>query len=113
MAEETKNQENKVLTDEEKVEILKAMFSTIEVDKKAEFADWCHTEIEKGAGALLGEKMQKMEVQLNSFLAKATDKCKTAGINVYNATNEAFKFVPEEEIENTSEHTSKGSGIWD
>lgn len=107
------NGENKVLTSEEKVEMLKALFSTIEVDQKAIFTEWCHTEIEKGVGALLGEKMQKMENQMNSFIARATDKFKVSGIKIYNATNEAFKFVSEEEIENPKNHSSKDSNIWD
>jgi len=114
---ETKNKEansdNRVLSKEEKVEMLKAIFSTLEVDKKAIFAQWCHEEIEKGTGELLGEKMQKMENQMNSFIAKATDKCKTAGIKLYNETNEAFKFASEEEIDVPNNHTSKSNGIWD
>ena len=50
MSEETKNKtnsDNRALSQEEKIEMLKAMFSTLEVDKKAIFAQWCHEEIEK------------------------------------------------------------------
>jgi ElaB/YqjD/DUF883 family membrane-anchored ribosome-binding protein len=100
------------LSQEEKIEILKAMFSTLEVDKKAIFAQWCHEEIEKGASALLGEKMTKMNEQLNSFVAKAYDKVVKTGTEVYDRTNEAFKFANEEEI-NDSPNSSEGSGLFD
>ncbi len=114
MSEQTKNTEiKKALSQEEKIEMLKAIFSTLEVDKKAIFTQWCHEEIEKGTGELLGQKMQNMEDQMNSFIAKATDKCKVAGIKVYNATNEAFKFATAEEIEEPKKHSSDSSGIWD
>jgi hypothetical protein len=100
------------LSQEEKIEILKAMFSTLEVDKKAIFAQWCHEEIEKGASALLGEKMTKMNEQLNSFVAKAYDKVVKTGTEVYDRTNEAFKFANEEEIDK-SPNSSDNKGIWD
>jgi len=111
---ETGTQSNsaEALSQEEKVEFLKAMFSTLEVDKKAIFTQWCHEEVEKGASALLGEKMTKMNEQMNSFVAKAYDKVVKAGTEVYDRTNEAFKFASEEEIEK-SPNSSSSSDIWD
>jgi len=103
---------SETLSQEEKIEILKAMFSTLEVDNKAVFTQWCHEEIERGTGALLGEKMTKMNEQMNSFVAKAYDKVVKAGTEVYDRTNEAFKFANEEEIEK-SPNSSSSKGIWD
>lgn len=111
---ETGTQSNNAesLSQEEKVEFLKAMFSTLEVDKKAVFTQWCHEEVEKGASELLGEKMTKMNEQMNSFVAKAYDKVVKTGTEVYDRTNEAFKFANEEEIEK-SPNSSESKGIWD
>lgn len=100
------------LSQDEKVEILKAMFSTLEVDNKVIFTQWCHEEVEKGTSVLLGEKMIKMNEQVNSFVAKACDKVIKTGNEVYDRTNEAFKFASEEEIEK-SPNSSDSAGIWD
>lgn len=109
---ETGNANSEALSQEEKVEILKAMFSTLEVDNKAIFTQWCHEEVEKGASALLGEKMTKMNEQVNSFVAKAYDKVVKSGKEVYDRTNEAFKFANEDEIDG-SENSSSNNPIWD
>lgn len=112
---ETNEQTGKVeeiLSQEEKVEFLKAMFSTLEIEKKAVFTQWCHEEIEKGAGELLGEKMTKMNEQMNSFVAKSYDKIVKTGSKIYDRTNEAFKFASEEEIDE-SPNSSNDSPIWD
>jgi len=56
--------------------------------------------------------MTKMNEQLNSFIAKAYDKVIKTGAEVYDRTNEAFKFANEEEI-NDSLNSSEGSGLFD
>jgi len=84
------------LTKEEKVEFLKTMFSTLEIDTKAEFAQWCHEEIEKGVGPLLGQKMQEVNDKMNSFIARASDKIGAGAKFVYEKTNEAFEVRPED-----------------
>ena len=111
---ETGTQSNsaEALSQEEKIEILKAMFSTLEVDNKAIFTQWCHEMVEKGASELLGEKMTKMNEQVNSFVAKAYDKVVKSGKEVYDRTNEAFKFANEETIDE-SPNSSDSAGIWD
>ena len=108
----TKNENVETLNQEEKIEILKAMFATLKIDKKAIFTQWCHEEVEKGASELLGEKMTKMNEQVNSFVAKAYDKIVKTGTKVFDRTNEAFKFANEKEIDN-SPNSSEGKGIWD
>jgi hypothetical protein len=109
---ETQSNNAEALSQEEKIEILKAMFSTLEVDNKAIFTQWCHEMVEKGASELLGEKMTKMNEQVNSFVAKAYDKVVKSGKEIYDRTNEAFKFASEEEIDE-SPNSSDNAGIWD
>ena len=109
---ETQGTSAEALSQEEKIELLKAVFSTIDVDKKAIFTQWCHEEVDKGASALLGDKMTKMNEQVNSFVAKAYDKVVKTGGNIYDRTNEAFKFANEKEIDE-SPNSSESKGIWD
>lgn len=87
----TQGKSLEALTKEEKVEFLKTMFSTLEIDAKAEFTQWCHEEIEKGAGALLGKKMQEVNDKMNNFIAKAYDQTTKGAKFIYEKTNEAFE----------------------
>ena len=104
----SQKESKEILSQEEKINFLKAMFSTLDVDKKAIFTQWCHEEVEKGAGALLGDKMKNMETQMNSFIAKASDRVIKTGAKVYNSTNEAFSFVFQEDEEVSKEIQNKG-----
>jgi hypothetical protein len=82
---------NEALSQEEKVEFLKSMFSTLEVDRKAIFTQWCHEEVEKGVGPLLGQKMQEVNDKMNNFIAKAYDQTTKGAKFIYEKTNEAFE----------------------
>ena len=55
---ETSNQTNKELSKEEKIEFMKVMFSTLEIDEQAKLAQFFHEEVEKGGLKYLGQKMQ-------------------------------------------------------
>jgi hypothetical protein len=102
------------ISTEEKVQLLKDVFDSLEVVERAEFTNWCHEEIEKDTSEVLREKMQKGEEAFSSFVAKSYDKIVKAGTKVYNTTNEVFEsVVNDKKEENNSEHTSKGSGIFD
>jgi len=102
----TQGKLNEALSQDEKVEFLKAMFSTLEVDKKAIFTQWCHEEVEKGAGALLGQKMQEVNDKMNNFIAKAYDQTTKGAKFIYEKTNEAF----EPRDEDVKKDTSKDDG---
>lgn len=90
------------LSQEDKIEFLKSMFSTLEVDKKAIFTQWCHEEIEKGTGVLLGKKMQEVNDKMNNFIAKAYDQTTKGAKFIYEKTNEAFKPIEEDVKKNIS-----------
>lgn len=103
---EENKQEKKELSQEERVECLKTIFSTLEVEVKAEFTQWCHEEIEKGLPQLVGQKLQKANEKFNSFIAKASDSLGQGAKSIYDNTNKLFesKEKPEEEdIKKTSE----------
>jgi hypothetical protein len=97
----TQGKSAEALTQEEKVEFLKAMFSTLEIDQKLIFTDWCKEECEAGGRALLGTKMQEVNDKMNNFIATAYDKVTKAGKAVYDKTNEAFEPRDEDVRENT------------
>lgn len=84
-------QEKEALSQNEKVEFLKNMFSTLEVDKKAVFTQWCHEEIERGAGALLGQKLQEVNDKMNSFIAIESEKIGNGAKFAYDNTNKIFE----------------------
>ena len=102
MEENTKEKE--ALSQDEKIEFLKNMFSTLEVDKKAVFTQWCHEEVEKGAGALLGQKLQDVNDKMNSFIARASDQIGKGAKFAYDNTNKLFEAdeTPKKEIKKTS-----------
>jgi len=110
---ENTEKKDEALSNQEKIEGLKAMFSTLPVEDKAIFTQWCHEEVEKGTVELVGEKLVKMNEQMNSFIARASDTMLKAGAKVYTETNKAFKFASVEEIEDPKEHSSDSAGIWD
>ena len=106
MSEKTQENLNTALTQEEKVEFLKAMFSTLEVDNKAIFTQWCHEEVEKGAGALLGQKMKEVNDKMNNFIAKAYDQTTKGAKFVYEKTNEVFEPRDEDAKKDSSKDDS-------
>lgn len=106
MSDKTQENLSQALTQDEKVEFLKVMFSTLEVDNKAVFTQWCHEEVEKGAGALLGQKMQEASDKMSSFIAKAYDQTTKGAKFIYEKTNEAFE--PREE--DVRKDTNKDDG---
>jgi hypothetical protein len=110
------NQTNKAenISAEERIQLLKSVFDTLEVVERAEFANWCHEEIEKDSGKVLREKMQKGNEAFNKFIATSYDKIINTGTIIYNTTNEMVQSaIKDGEEDNQSENTSKGSGIFD
>lgn len=107
---ENATQENakEAMSQEEKVEFLKTIFSTLEVDSKAVFTQWCHEEIERGAGELLGQKMQEVNDKFTAFVAKASDQVNKGAKFIYEKTNEAFEPREEGSIKNNSDTTGDG-----
>lgn len=98
----------KELTQEEKVEFLKVIFSTLDVDQKMIFTQWCHEECEKGGGELLAEKWQGVNDSFNKMVAEGYDKFVGAAKYVYEKGNEAFKVRDEDAVKNnTSEELDK------
>lgn len=96
------------LNQDEKVQFLKAMFSTLDVEQKAVFANWCHEQIELGAGAVASEKLQKSGEILNKIVSEGYDKFVGAMKFAYEKTNEAFETRDEDAIKNnTSEELDK------
>ncbi len=98
--------EKKELSQEEKIETLKIMFQTLEVDSKAVFAEWCHTNIEHSAGQYMAQKMNAANEKMNAFIATSYDKVTKGGEKIFNATNEAFK-------KDSSESTNEIKNIFD
>jgi hypothetical protein len=106
---ETNNQKIE-LSNKEKIEFIKAMFTTLEIDEQAELAQHFHEEVERGGAKYLGKKMQEVNDKMTNFIAKAYDQAQKGAKFVYDKTNEAFEKKDEE---SQSPNTSKGSGIWD
>lgn len=105
---ENNTETKRELTQDEKIEFLKAMFSTLDVDQKAVFADWCHEQIKLGAGAVAAEKFQKSGEILNKIVSEGYDKFVGAMKFAYEKTNEAFEVKDEDVIKNnTSEELDK------
>ena len=92
---------SEALTQEERVEFLKTMFSTLEIDKKLVFTDWCKEECISGGRELLGQKMQDVNDKMNSFIARASDKIGKGAKFVYENTNKAFEVRPEDARKDT------------
>jgi len=67
----SENQVTSELSSEEKTELLRQVFSTLEVDEQAIFTQWCHEQVEKGGAKLLGKKMQEASLRLNNFVERA------------------------------------------
>ncbi len=108
---ETNNQKTE-LSNEEKIEFMKAMFATLDIDEQAVLTQYFHEELEKGGSKLLGQKMQEVNDKMSSFIAKAYDQTKKGAKFIYDKGNEMFE-SKDEEKESHSSNTSKGSGIWD
>lgn len=105
------NQTKTELSNKEKVEFLKAMFSTLEIDEQAVFTQWCHEQVEKGGAAFLGQKMQEVNDKMNSFITKAYDQTKNGAKFIYEKTNEAF--APKgDETENNSKPKDDGPSFF-
>jgi len=97
---ETNQQTKSELSNQEKVEFLRAMFSTLEIDEQAVFTQWCHEQVEKGGAKLLGQKMQEVNDKMNNFIAKAYDQATKGAKFIYDKTNEALEPRQEDEIQN-------------
>ena len=114
MSEENEATSNKELSQEEKIELAKKIFSTLPVDERAKFANWCHEQVEKGAGEFLGQKMQKMQDDLSSFIARAQDKIVNTGQKIYrgtnNTVNSAIENYEEKRLKNESEKLDDATG---
>ena len=105
------NTENKKeLTQEEKVEFLKVMFSTLDIDQKMIFTQWCHEECEKGGSELLAEKWQGVNDSFNRMVAEGCDKFVGAANFVYQKGNAAFKVIDDNVIKNNTSEETKGDG---
>ena len=108
---ETNNQTKPELSNKEKIEFMKAMFASLEIDEQAELTQYFHEEVEKGGSKFLGKKMQEVNDKMTDFIAKAYDQTKKGAKFIYDKGNEMFE--NKEEKESNSPNTSKGSGIWD
>lgn len=110
---ETSNQTNKELSKEEKIEFMKVMFSTLEIDEQAKLAQFFHEEVEKGGLKYLGQKMQEVNDKMGSTIAKMYDQAIKRVKVVYDKTNQVVNSaLRDEEKASQSPNTSKGSGIW-
>lgn len=110
---ETSNQTNKELSKEEKIEFMKVMFSTLEIDEQAKLAQFFHEEVEKGGLKYLGQKMQEVNDKMGSTIAKMYDQAMKGAKVVYDKTNQVVNSaLRDEEKASQSPNTSKGSGIW-
>jgi len=97
------NTENKqALSKEEKIEFLKTMFSTLEIDQKAIFTQWCHEQVELGAPALVGQKLQEASDKFNSFIAKVSDNISKGAKFIYEEGNKAFETKDEDVVKNNN-----------
>jgi len=102
------------VSQEEKIEMAKIIFASLEIDNKAKFAQWCHEEVEKGGVEFLGQKMQQMNDDFTRVVSKIHKQVVETGTKLYNGTNEMVQSaLKDDEEENKSENTSEGSGIFD
>ena len=106
MSEQTENKTVNNLSNEEKIEFLKAMFSTLEIDEQAVFTNWCHEEVEKGGAKYLGQKIDEVNGKMNEFIAKAYDQVTKGAKFVYDKGNEMFE-KKDEMPKNNSAETGK------
>ena len=105
----TTNQTTKPeLSNEEKVEFLKAMFSTLEIDEQAVFAQWCHEQVEQGGIKFLGKKIEETNTKMCDFIAKAYDQTKKGAKFIYEKTNETFETKPDDVVKNNSNSSGDG-----
>ena len=110
---ENKTQNNQEsMTQEERVDFLKTIFSSLEITSKAEFTQWCHEEVEKGGSELLGQKMQEVNDKFNSFVARASDQIGKGAKFVYEKTNEAFE-VRGEDVRKDNSDKKGGDTFFD
>jgi hypothetical protein len=111
---EVNNEAKKELSKEEKIEFIKVMFSTLEIDEQAKLANFFHEEVEKGGLKYLGQKIQDVNDKMNSTIAKMYDQAMNGAKFVYNKTNDVVNSaLRDEKNSSQSDNTSKGSGIWD
>lgn len=90
------------LSNQEKIEFLKAMFSSLEIDEQAVFTQWCHEQVEQGGVKYLGKKMTEVNEKMNAFIAKAYDQTKKGAKFIYEKTNETFDVKTEDSVKNNS-----------
>ena len=64
------NQGTENLSNEEKIEFLKAMFGSLEIDEQAVFTNWCHEQVEKGGIKFLGSKIKETNEKMTNFIKK-------------------------------------------
>lgn len=81
------------MTQEERMEHVKTVFASLEVDNRAVVANWCHENVKTGAADYMTKKMQKVNDDMNSMIANASDKILNTGEKIYNGTNQAFKDI--------------------
>ena len=105
------NQTKTELSNKEKIEFLKAMFSTLDIDEQAVLTQWCHEQVEQGGVAFLGQKMQEVNDKMNNFIAKAYDQTKNGAKFIYDKTNEAFA-PKSNETENNSKQKDGGPSFF-
>ena len=107
--EENNTAPKEALSKEEKVEFLKTLFSTLDIDEKMIFTQWCHEECEKGGSELVGRKFQEVNEKFNSFIAKVSDNVSKGAKFIYEETNKAFE-VKNEDVptNNTTEESKSG-----
>lgn len=103
---ETTDKPSEAMTQEEKIEMAKILFSTLEIDQKAIFAQWCHEEVEKGGVEFLGQKMSEVNDKFNSFVARASDSIKKGATFIYDKTNEAFEVEEDTNDEKSGDEPS-------
>jgi hypothetical protein len=105
---ENNTEQKQALSEEEKIEFLKTMFSTLDIDQKMIFTQWCHEECEKGGTELVGRKFQEVNDKFNGFIAKVSDNISKGAKFIYEKGNEAFETREEDAIKNnTSEELDK------
>lgn len=77
--------------EQNKIEELKKIFSSLSLEDKAVFANWCGEEMERLTSQFLGKKMQEVSDKTNKVLSEGFDKIMKAGSKIFNETNDAFK----------------------
>lgn len=99
--------QNTEIKEEDKIEFLKSMFSTLEIDEQAKFTQWCHEEVEKGGAKYLGKKIEEVNQKMNNFIAKAYDQTKKGAKFVYEKSNQVLA-KDEDRMKNNSMPKSDG-----